>query len=72
MCNCKKLENGKNLQKYSPTHGKQGVDLFFFGDHHGKILLVDMVASKKKKKKRLTPGFPSVGLYFCKSFPLLQ
>ena len=51
MCNCKKLENGKNLQKYSPTHGKQGVDLFFFGDHHGKILLVDMVASKKKKKK---------------------
>ena len=24
------LEIGKNLQKYSPTYGKPGVDLFFF------------------------------------------
>ena len=46
------LEIGKNLQKYSPTHGKPGIDLFFFffGGQHGKILLVDMMASKKKKK----------------------
>ena len=64
------LEIGKNLQKYSPTRGKPGVDLLFFfwrptwentaRGHDG------------LQKKRSTPGFPWVGLYFYKFFPLLQ
>ena len=42
---------------------------FFFGGHHVHEQYFSMLASKKKKK-RSTPGFPWVGLYFCKSFPI--
>ena len=47
------FEIGKNLQKYSPTHGKPGADLFFFGDHHVHKQYFSMVVSKKKKVNTL-------------------
>ena len=58
ICNCKKLENGKildwKLEKIckstaQPMENQVLTFFFIFGGQHGKILLVDIVASKKKK-----------------------